>query len=94
MQTDKSKSNNNTLNNPLKKIIKRTGFEVQEINWLGHHREGINHTHRDVIDIFNWTDTEVTGELALNLTKYFTIEKESEDTDINFNKVVPLILKD
>ena len=75
-------------------LFVKTGLGFEEPNWLHHHRDGINHTHGDVIDNFNWTDTEVAGELALNVTKYFAIEKEDEDTDKYLNKVAPLISKD
>ena len=62
-------------------LLVKTGFGIEGPNWLHHHRDGVKHTHGDVIDYFNWTDAEVTGELALNITKYLAIEKEDEDPD-------------
>jgi len=44
--------------------------------WILHHRDGVNHTEGDVLKYFNWTDTQVTGELILNITKYYTMEHE------------------
>ncbi|MCK5636595.1 MAG: hypothetical protein KAH91_04160, partial [Thermoplasmatales archaeon] len=69
-------------------LVVKTGFKVDGIDWQGHHRDGINHTHGDSIDIFNWTDTEVTGELVLNLTKFLTVEKD----DVNPNNINNLVL--
>lgn len=46
--------------------------------WPLHHRDGLNHTAGDVIDYFNWTDVEVTGEIILNVTKYLALEKKSD----------------
>ncbi|MCK4364449.1 MAG: M28 family peptidase [Thermoplasmatales archaeon] len=74
-------------------LVVKTGVKVDGPNWLGHHKDGINHTHGDSIDIFNWTDTEVTGELALNLTIYFTVEKEDDPPDNKF-KNLALIARD
>jgi len=62
-------------------LLVKTGFYIEGPDWLHHHRDGIKHTAGDVIDYFNWTDTEVTGELALNITKYLAIEKEDENPD-------------
>jgi hypothetical protein len=69
-------------------LVVKTGFKVDGIDWQGHHKDGINHTHGDSIDIFNWTDTEVTGELVLNLTKFLTVEKD----DVNPNNINNLVL--
>lgn len=43
---------------------------VKDTAWTLHHRDGLNHTAGDVIDYFNWTDVDVTGEIILNVTKY------------------------
>jgi len=62
-------------------LIVKTGYDIEGPDWLHHHRDGIKHTHGDVIDNFNWNDTKVTGELALNITKYLAIEKEDEESE-------------
>jgi len=43
--------------------------------WTLHHRDGLNHTEGDVLKYFNWTDTKATGDLILEITKYFTAEQ-------------------
>jgi len=74
-------------------LFVKTGIGFNSPNWLHHHRDGIDHTHGDVIDYFNITDTEVTTELALNVTKYLAIEKEDEEVekDTRFGNRNPLI---
>jgi hypothetical protein len=42
--------------------------------WTLHHRDGLNHTKGDVIDYFNWTDVEITGELILNITRHIAVD--------------------
>jgi len=64
-------------------LFVKTGYDIEGPDWLHHHRDGIKHTHGDVIENFNRTDTEVTGELALNITKYLAIEKEDEEPEDN-----------
>ena len=49
--------------------------------WVLHHRDGFDkngnrHMEGDVLKYFNWTDTIVTGEMILNITKHLTIESK------------------
>ena len=68
MATSAGKRSCNTI------LFVKTGFEVPGYQWLNHHRDGLNHLEGDVIKYFNWTDTSTTGELAWNVTNYFTNE--------------------
>ncbi|MCK4364803.1 MAG: M28 family peptidase [Thermoplasmatales archaeon] len=54
----------------------KTGYDVpgSKSKWLRHHKDGEGHTAGDVLDHFDWNDTSVTGELVLNVTKYFTVD--------------------
>jgi len=45
--------------------------------WILHHRDGLRHTEGDVLKYFNWTDTEVTAEIVLNITKYLTMDEQN-----------------
>jgi hypothetical protein len=51
---------------------------LKGLNWVLHHRDGLNHTEGDVLKYFNWTDVNVTSEIILNITKYITIDSEEE----------------
>jgi len=67
---------------------------LKGLNWILHHRDGINHTEGDVLKYFNWTDVNATGEIILNITKYITIGSEGEFVDwqpykTNSNNNVP-----
>jgi len=67
---------------------------LKGLNWVLHHRDGINHTEGDVLKYFNWTDVNATGEIILNITKYITIDSEDRFTDgqsykTNSNNNVP-----
>ena len=59
---------------------------LKGLNWVLHHRDGINHTEGDVLNYFNWTDVNATGEIILNITKYITIDSEDGYTDRQSNK--------
>jgi len=59
---------------------------LKGLNWVLHHRDGINHTEGDVLNYFNWTDVNATGEIILNITKYITIDSEDGFTDCQSNK--------
>jgi len=50
---------------------------LKDTGWMLHHRDGLNHIEGDVLKYFDWNDVEVTGEIALNVTKYLTVEKIS-----------------
>jgi hypothetical protein len=39
--------------------------------WILHHRDGLNHTVGDVIDYFDPDDVNVTGEIIINIIRYF-----------------------
>ena len=67
---------------------------LKGLNWVLHHRDGINHTEGDVLKYFNWTDVNATGEIILNVTKYIAIGSEGEFSDwqsykTNSNNNVP-----
>jgi len=39
--------------------------------WVLHHRDGLNHNAGDVIDYFDRGDVKVTGEIIINIIRYF-----------------------
>lgn len=47
---------------------------LKGLNWIFHHRDGLNHTEGDSIKYFDWTDVNVTGEIVLNVMKYLTVD--------------------
>lgn len=59
--------------------------------WILHHRDGRNHTEGDVLKYYNWTEVNITGELILNITKYFTVE--NGDEKYPGNQFFPLLEK-
>ena len=66
--------------------------------WILHHRDGKNHTEGDVLKYFNWTDTTVTAEIVLNITKYlvsdefdyqkYTDELNLKEIDFKLNNIL------
>ena len=52
---------------------------LKGLNWVYHHRDGLNHTEGDVLKYFNWIDVEATSEIILNVTKHITIDSNSID---------------
>jgi hypothetical protein len=59
---------------------------LKDFPWILHHRDGLNHEEGDVMKYFDWNDTWATGEIALNVTKYLTLESEEKIKTPNFNK--------
>jgi len=60
---------------------------LKGLNWVLHHRDGLNHKEGDVLKYFNWTDVNATGEIILNITKYVTINSEGDFVDSqSYNK--------
>jgi len=51
--------------------------------WILHHRNGLNYTEGDVFKYYNKTDTAITGELILNITKFVALDtfESQEKTD-------------
>jgi len=47
---------------------------LKDVAWKFHHRDGLNHTEGDVLKYFDWNDVSVTGEIALNVTKYLAVD--------------------
>ena len=60
------------MNRPLKC---RTVCFIKSYDWVLHHRDGEKHTEGDVLKYFDWADVSATGEIALNITIYLTVEK-------------------
>jgi len=50
---------------------------LKDFPWTLHHKDGLNHTEGDVLHYFNWTDVSATGEMALNITKYLTVDTQN-----------------
>jgi hypothetical protein len=50
--------------------------------WLFHHRDGLNHTVGDVLELFNRSDVSLVGEMIINVTKHLVTENCSFE-DIN-----------
>jgi hypothetical protein len=46
----------------------KTLVVLKDGGWLLHHRDGQNHMAGDALSYFNWTDTQVTTEMLVNLT--------------------------
>lgn len=42
--------------------------------WVLHHRDGQDHLKGDVLEYFDWDDVNATGDIVLNVTKYFTVK--------------------
>ena len=42
--------------------------------WILHHRDGLNHTEGDVMKYFYTDDVNATGEMILNLVKYYAMK--------------------
>ena len=42
--------------------------------WILHHRDGLNHTVGDTMDYFDPVDVNVTGEIILNIVRFFDTE--------------------
>lgn len=55
--------------------------------WILHHRDGLNHTKGDVMKYFNWTDTMVTGELILNITKFVSLDTITQSYPTSFQNI-------
>ena len=53
---------------PLCKIM----MILKDGGWVLHHRDGQHHQAGDVLSYFNWTDTTVTAEIAINITLAMT----------------------
>ena len=47
---------------------------LKDSGWKLHHRDGLNHTEGDVLKYFDPEDVNVTGEIVLNIVKYFTTD--------------------
>lgn len=47
---------------------------LKGVDWILHHRDGLNHTEGDVMKYLDPNDVNVTGEVILNVVKYFTTE--------------------
>jgi len=48
---------------------------LKGVDWVLHHRDGINHTEGDVLKYFDGVDVAVTGEIVLNVVKHVTVDK-------------------
>ena len=64
---------------------------LKGLNWVLHHRDGLNHTEGDVLKYFNWTDVNVTGEIILNVTKHVTLSKQGSQTPLKTSIITDLI---
>jgi len=58
------------MNRPLCKTV----CFLKGVNWILHHRDGLNHTEGDVLKYFNWTDVDSTGDIVLSVIKEFVFE--------------------
>jgi hypothetical protein len=47
---------------------------LKDSGWKFHHRDGLNHTTGDVISYFDPEDVLTTGELILNVLKYYAMD--------------------
>jgi hypothetical protein len=47
---------------------------LKGLNWILHHRNGLNHTEGDVLKYFNWTDVDATGDIVLSVVKEFVLK--------------------
>jgi len=51
---------------------------LKDFPWIWHHRDGLGHTAGDVLDYFDWRDVSATGEIALNITRYLTVNPNEQ----------------
>jgi PKD repeat protein len=61
----------------------KTVLFLKDLGWIEHHRDGMNHTKGDAIDLYSSDEVNLTAEMIWNVSRYFSVNPNTWFTDID-----------